>query len=327
MIIWKVCSEGYLRILELNAGTGIDAVELAKRGYFIHATDIVRYVGAPPEKSIQSLGDRITSRIVPILLAEIQGAPYDAIFSDLGGLNCIPDLRPIIQQLPMVLKPGGLLTWVLMPRPCLWELAEIFRGHPRLAVRRFARGGTRTHLEGYISPPIISPRRVMNCLTGYNAWRSRIFRHNPYGEAKFSGSILVSIASWLIDDRIPKIPLARLGRFLYPEHASACMSFPNYHNKVQLKALYGPRDIVDYRKRIGRMPDLEAPDGILFCLERGLPWRLRWRIPVRRAGGMNGDLYSLKRSQGRVGIMTGFGGGSPMTVELAEEFAQWASGA
>lgn len=99
------------------------------------------------------------------------------------------------------------------------------------------------------------------------------------------------------------------------------MSFPNYQNKYQLKALYGPRDIVDYRKRIGRMPDMESPDGILFCLERGLPWRLRRRIPVRRAGGMNGDLFTLKRRQGRVGIMTGFGGGSPMTVELAEEFA------
>ena len=28
------------RILELNAGTGTDAVELARRGYFVHATDI-----------------------------------------------------------------------------------------------------------------------------------------------------------------------------------------------------------------------------------------------------------------------------------------------
>lgn len=40
-----------------------------------------------------------------------------------------------------------------------------------------------------------------------------------------------------------------------------------------------------------------------------------------RAGGMNGDLYALKKTKGKIGIMTGFGGGSPMTVELAEEFA------
>jgi len=99
------------------------------------------------------------------------------------------------------------------------------------------------------------------------------------------------------------------------------MSYPNYPDKYKLKELYGAQDIVNYRKQIGRMPSLPSPDGILFCLERGLPWRLRWRIPVTRAGGMNGDLYALKKPKGKIGIMTGFGGGSPITVELAEEFA------
>lgn len=98
------------------------------------------------------------------------------------------------------------------------------------------------------------------------------------------------------------------------------MGFPIYPGKHRLAALYGAHDIVAYRKQVGRMPGLESPEGILFCLERGLPWRLRWRIPVKRVGGMNGDLYALKRPPGKVGIMTGFGGGSPMTVELAEEF-------
>lgn len=99
------------------------------------------------------------------------------------------------------------------------------------------------------------------------------------------------------------------------------MSFPIYPEKYTLKEMYGAREIVGYRKQVGRMPSLPSPEGILFCLERGLPWRLRWRIPVVRAGGMNGDLYALKKPKDKIGIMTGFGGGSPMTVELAEEFA------
>ena len=99
------------------------------------------------------------------------------------------------------------------------------------------------------------------------------------------------------------------------------MSFPIFPAKHTLKELYGAREIVHYRRQVGRMPSLSAPKGILFCLERGLPWRLRWRVPVRRAGGMNGDLFELKKPKGTIGIMTGFGGGSPMTVELAEEFA------
>jgi uridine phosphorylase len=99
------------------------------------------------------------------------------------------------------------------------------------------------------------------------------------------------------------------------------MSFPIYPEKYKLKEMYGAREIVGYRKQVGRMPSLSSPQGILFCLERGLPWRLRWRIPVVRAGGMNGDLYALKKPKDKIGIMTGFGGGSPMTAELAEEFA------
>jgi uridine phosphorylase len=99
------------------------------------------------------------------------------------------------------------------------------------------------------------------------------------------------------------------------------MSYPIYPEKHKLKEMYGAKEIVGYRKQINRMPSLASPHGILFCLERGLPWRLRWKIPVKRAGGMNGDLYALKRPKDKVGIMTGFGGGSPMTVELAEEFA------
>lgn len=99
------------------------------------------------------------------------------------------------------------------------------------------------------------------------------------------------------------------------------MNYPIYPDKYKLQELYSAGDIVEYRKQVGRMPSLSAPEGILFCLERGLPWRMRRRVPVKRAGGMNGDLYELKNTGGKVGIMTGFGGGSPITAELAEEFA------
>jgi ubiquinone/menaquinone biosynthesis C-methylase UbiE len=139
------------RILELNAGTGTDAVALANRGYKVHATDIAPGMLERLQDKIHksNLGERITYQHCSFTeLDKVVGAPFDAIFSDLGGLNCIPDLSPVIRQLPNVLHPRGLLTWVLMPPVCLWELAEIFRGHPRLAFRRFTRKGTRAHLEG-----------------------------------------------------------------------------------------------------------------------------------------------------------------------------------
>jgi ubiquinone/menaquinone biosynthesis C-methylase UbiE len=139
------------RILELNAGSGMDAIELARRGYRIHATDIAPGMLARARDKVkaQGLDGQVTVQECSFMeLHQIKGAPFDAVFSDLGGLNCIPDLRPVIEQLPLVLKHGGLVTWVLMPRVCLWEMAEIFRGQPRVAFRRFSKNGTRAHLEG-----------------------------------------------------------------------------------------------------------------------------------------------------------------------------------
>jgi len=153
------------RILELNSGTGTDAVQLAQRGYTVHATDIAPgMLELLSEKTERlNLGDRLTIQNCSFTdLAAVQGAPYDALFSDLGGLNCIPDLSIVIRSLPQVLKPGGLVTWVLMPPVCLWELALLFTGQVRQALRRFSRNGTRAHLEGlYFNVYYFTPRQVM----------------------------------------------------------------------------------------------------------------------------------------------------------------------
>lgn len=98
------------------------------------------------------------------------------------------------------------------------------------------------------------------------------------------------------------------------------MSFPNYPDKHNLESLLTADELVAYRARLGRMPKVQ-PAGVLFCLERGLPHRMRWRIPVERAGAMNADVYAVKKSKGRVAVLTSFGGGSPMVMELAEELA------
>jgi ubiquinone/menaquinone biosynthesis C-methylase UbiE len=153
------------RILELNAGTGTDAVQLAQRGYTVHATDIAPGMLNRLREKVDRLGlhDRVTMEERSFLsLADVRGAPFDAVFSDLGGLNCIPDLTPVIQQLPKLLKPGGVVTWVLMPHVCLWEMAEVFRGNFSLAVRRFSRGKVRADLEGLkFDVYYFSPRRAL----------------------------------------------------------------------------------------------------------------------------------------------------------------------
>ncbi len=96
------------------------------------------------------------------------------------------------------------------------------------------------------------------------------------------------------------------------------MSFPNYPEKHDLASLLRAEDIVAYRHQLGRALPFK-PAGALLCLERGMPRRMRWRIPVRRAGAMNADVYQVKKRD--VAVLTSFGGGSPMVAELAEELA------
>jgi len=152
------------RILELNAGTGTDAVQLAQRGYFVHATDIAPGMLDRLREKVQHLNlqERITWEQRSFLsLDDVPGAPFDAVFSDLGGLNCVPDLSPVIRQLPQVLRAGSLVTFVLMPRICLWEWLEVFRGKFRLAFRRLRQPAVRANLEGLqFDVYYYSPRQV-----------------------------------------------------------------------------------------------------------------------------------------------------------------------
>ncbi len=150
-------------ILELNAGTGIDAVALAQRGYRLHATDIAPGMLNRLQQKVDQLNlqHQVTVQECSFLnLEKVEGGPFDAVFSDLGGLNCIGNLSPIIQSLPRVLRPGGLVTWVLMPPICLWELSTLFLGQFQLAFRRLAHR-TRAHLEGlYFEVYYFSPKEV-----------------------------------------------------------------------------------------------------------------------------------------------------------------------
>lgn len=97
------------------------------------------------------------------------------------------------------------------------------------------------------------------------------------------------------------------------------MSFPNHPDKHKNESLLTADDIVAYRGRLGRTLKFKKLDGVLFCLERGLPRRMRWQIPVKRIGSMNADVAEVRRSG--VAVLTNFGGGSPIVAELAEELA------
>lgn len=136
------------RILELNAGTGIDALHFARQGHSVHATEMA-------EGMLDQLRAKVTGNPGITVQAcdftrldTVKAGPFDMVFSNFGGLNCIPDLRVVARHLPGLLRPGGLVTWVLMPRFCPWEVAHVLKGNFRLAFRRFRSGGAVASVEG-----------------------------------------------------------------------------------------------------------------------------------------------------------------------------------
>jgi len=141
------------KILELNAGTGEDAIYFAQKGHHVHATDISEGMHEILSRKIISnnMEDKITSEICSFTKLEtlINKGPYDLIFSNFAGLNCTNRLDKVLQSFSSLLKPGGIVTLVILPKFCLWEALFLFKGKFRTAFRRFlSREGRQAHIEG-----------------------------------------------------------------------------------------------------------------------------------------------------------------------------------
>ncbi len=138
-------------ILELNSGTGIDAVFFAEHGFRVHATDNAPGMLTVLEKKIKdtNLEHAITTqRCSFIELEKLEGKKFNHIFSNFGGLNCTDKLEDVIHSFTTLLKPGGTATLVIMPPVCPWELMYLFKGNFKLAFRRLKKRGAASHLEG-----------------------------------------------------------------------------------------------------------------------------------------------------------------------------------
>ncbi len=148
-------AERYFRpgetIIDINAGTGIDALHFADRGLSVHAMDIAEGMVAQIRSKVTGSGRENIITVERRSFEELDGlAPrrFHHLFSNFGGLNCIPDLTTVARNAPKILHPGGTVTVVIMPPVCPWEIAALVNGKPRIALRRLQRNGVRAHIEG-----------------------------------------------------------------------------------------------------------------------------------------------------------------------------------
>ncbi len=165
----KFVSAGSL-ILELNAGTGEDAVYFAQQSHRVHATDISEGMQQMLKDKVESSGlvQSVTTELCSFNSLEnlVNKGPYDFIFSNFAGLNCTGELDKVLKQFPALLKPGGFVTLVIMPPFCLWETLLALKGSFKIAFRRFhSSKGAPAHIEGkHFLCWYYKPSFIANCL-------------------------------------------------------------------------------------------------------------------------------------------------------------------
>lgn len=164
-------------LLELNCGTGHDALALARRGIRVTAFDASpamisvasEKLAASPELSNPQFGVLRNED-----LRFISGC-FDGAFSNFAGLNCSRDWSDIASELQRLIKPGGHLLLCIMGRTCLWEIITSFLSYkPRRAIRRFFRFTTAsiggTPIEIYY-PSVGEARKVLGNGFRLQSWR------------------------------------------------------------------------------------------------------------------------------------------------------------
>ncbi len=150
----KIFSPGQ-KLLELNCGTGIDAVHLAKRGMQLVACDIssrmielARQLAASTNTS-----DLVDFRVLPN--EEIRSIPgenlFDGAFSNFCGLNCVEDLPAVVRELTRLVRPGAPVLLCMIGRFVPWEIAWFMaRGEPGKAFRRLRANSFRSSDPGAV---------------------------------------------------------------------------------------------------------------------------------------------------------------------------------
>ncbi|RPI17129.1 MAG: class I SAM-dependent methyltransferase [Ignavibacteriae bacterium] len=139
-------------ILELNCGTGEDALFFASQGMKVFATDLSpEMVKIAQNKAINAGFDDVieTKALSFNEINLVDRKDFNGIVSNFGGLNCINDFNNLEKDLAEKLIPGGKFIAVVMNKFCPWEIFYYtLRLDFKNAFRRFTKKGIEANLSG-----------------------------------------------------------------------------------------------------------------------------------------------------------------------------------
>lgn len=126
-------------ILEINCGTGEDAIWLAQHHFQVTATDISEKMIAVAKSKNQFNNLNFDVLDCTEIAQKYTPNSFDLVFSNFGGLNCLShnELQLFFENASQILTSKGELVLVIMPKNTLWEqLYFIGKGKFSEAFRR-----------------------------------------------------------------------------------------------------------------------------------------------------------------------------------------------
>nr|WP_240732421.1 MULTISPECIES: class I SAM-dependent methyltransferase [Dyella] len=204
-------------LLDLGCGTGLDALEFARLGYQVLATDwSPAMVGRTQARAaFAGLESRLLAEHVGTHQLDRIQDEFDGIYSNFGPLNCVPDLRAVSRECARLLRPGGTLVFSVIGRLCPWEVVHyVMRGRLRRAAIRGRRGPTAVGMNKHtIWTSYYTPREFYRAFAGdfalerYQAMS--LFMPPPYLVDYYRRHRRWCNAMGWLDDRLGALPLLR----------------------------------------------------------------------------------------------------------------------
>jgi hypothetical protein len=158
-------------VLEVNAGTGEDALQLSDKFAKWLCSDIS---GAMVEQCRKKLSSNINCSVIQSPIQEIEkniSGKYDLVFSNFGGLNCLSaeEIRTFAVSCSNMINHDGELVFVIMGRKCLWERFYFgLKGNLSASKRRMSREAIPANIEGAVcNTRYYSPGEIKDLFTGY----------------------------------------------------------------------------------------------------------------------------------------------------------------